>query len=145
MHDKKTKGDLGLTYAIARLTELEWHVSLPISEHMSYDLIAEKDGICKRVQVRYTTPKNNRLNIKLSTSWSDKNGCHTKTRNVGDFDVLASFNPETKEVYFINDNEFKNSRMITIRFDKAKNGQEKRIRYAKDYYSIDITPHGVIV
>ena len=133
MHDKKTKGDLGLTYAIARLTELEWHVCLPISEHMPYDLIAEKDGICKRVQVRYTTPKNDILAVKLRSSWSDKNGCHSTLRIKGDFDVLAVFNPVTKQVYFVDDKEFSNSTSINLRLCPSKNGQKIGVRYAENY------------
>jgi hypothetical protein len=49
-----------------------YHVSLPISEHLKYDLIAEKNGVCKRIQVKFTTAKNGILNIKLKSVWSNK-------------------------------------------------------------------------
>ncbi len=133
MHEKKFKGDVGLTYAIARLTELEWNVSIPISEHAAYDLIAEKDGKLKRIQVRYTTPTKGVLRVKLRSTWSDKNGTHVRNREKTDWDVLAVFNPETKKTCFLDANEFDNSTSIAIRIEPSKNNQTKGVRFAKDF------------
>jgi len=133
MHNKKTKGDIGLSYSIASATDQGWSCCIPLSEHQTYDFIAEKDGICKRVQARYTTPKNNKLDVKLKSSWADKNGNHTTKRKVGDFDTLSVYDPCSKQVYFINDKEFENNSGITLRLSTSKNGQKKGIRMADNY------------
>ena len=133
MHIKKEKGDLGVVYAIAEITSQGWCVSLPISEHRKYDLIAEKDGVYKRVQVRYTTPKNDALQVKLRSIWNDKHGTHFTKRKSGDFDVLAVFNPHDKCTYFVSDDNFSNENAITLRMTKPKNCQVKKIRMAEDF------------
>lgn len=133
MHEKKTKGDIGVAWAIAFTTSQNWNVSLPISEHQKYDFIAEKDGKCKRVQVRYTTPKNGKMEIKLRSIWSDKNGAHYVIRQYEDFDVLAVFNPEDRNVYFIDANKFDNNTSIVLRITESKNSQKSGIRMARDY------------
>lgn len=47
-HHTKIKGDIGLVKAIAELTELNYIVSIPISEHQHYDIIVDFDGILKK-------------------------------------------------------------------------------------------------
>jgi len=132
MHDKKEKGDLGLTWAIAAITEQGWTVSLPISEHRKYDLIAEKNSVCKTVQVRYTTPKNGVLTVKLRSIWSDKNGVHYVKRQAQDFNILAVYNPQNRAVYFISSDKFNNGNSLALRVDHPKR-EQKGIRMAKDY------------
>ena len=86
MHEKKIKGDIGFAFAIAVATEQGWSCCIPFSEHCSYDFIAEKNGKCKRVQVKYTTPSaEGVLKVKLASSWADKHGVHTKKRKFSDF------------------------------------------------------------
>jgi hypothetical protein len=133
MHEKKIKGDIGVGYAIAILTEQLWNVCLPLTEHAPYDLIAEKDGLCKRVQVRYCTPNGGVMIIKLKSSWSDKHGNHVKKRVKGDFDTICGFNPENKTCYFLSDEDFENGNSINIRMEKPKNNQLKGIRLAEDF------------
>ena len=43
MHHTKDKGDLGLTKIISDLTEKEFKVLLPISEHLPFDLVEYVD------------------------------------------------------------------------------------------------------
>jgi hypothetical protein len=136
MHQKKEKGDIGLAYAIARVTELGWSVCLSIKEHTKYDLIAEKNGVCKRIQVRYTTPHNGVMAVKLRSIWSDKNGVHSRLREEGDFDILAVFCPTTKSVFFIKDEEFENGTAISLRLEPSKNNQKKNVRMAEDFTTI---------
>jgi hypothetical protein len=132
MHEKKEKGDIGLAFSLAFCTEQGWTCCVPLSEHQPYDFIAEKNGICKRIQARYTTPKNGVLEVKLRSCWNDKNGSHSITRKKGDFDTLAVYNPHNKEIYFINDNDFENSNTISLRVKEPKK-KFKTIRMAKDY------------
>lgn len=131
MHEKKEKGDIGMAFSLAICTEQGWSCCIPLSEHQSYDFIAEKNGICKRVQVRYTTPKKGVLETKLRNCWNDKNGTHSVLRKKNDFDTLAIYNPLAKEVYFIDD-DFENSSTISLRVEDPKK-KFKTVRMAKDY------------
>lgn len=48
------KGDIGLTQIISDLTKKGYFISLPISEHLPYDLISDKGGVLKRIQTKYS-------------------------------------------------------------------------------------------
>jgi len=117
VHTKKDKGDIGVAATIAALTIQGWRVAMPLSEHTKYDIIAEMNGVCYRVQVRYTTPKGNILVVKLRSSWADRNGSHDVNRKQGDYDILAAYNPVNNAVYFLSDSAFSNVAGVTLRTD----------------------------
>lgn len=135
MHEKKYKGDVAVAQVIARLTEIGWTVGILITEHAKYDLLAEKDGKTHTVQVRHCSGEE-AVSIKLSNSWADKKGNHTRYREKGDYTLLAVYVPR-KGVFFIKDEDIgDNSKSINLRFMPSKNGQEKGVRWASDH----ITP-----
>lgn len=135
-HSKKDKGDIGLVFAISHATKQGWSCCVCVSEHQAYDFIAEKNGEIRRIQARYTTPKNNKMEVKLSSSWADRNGNHVIKRESGDFDTLAVYNPQTDDVFFIDDKEFENGKQINLRLKLPKNNQIKGIRMACDYLTL---------
>jgi len=137
MYTKKEKGNVGLVKAIASLTVQKIHVSIPIEEDLKYDLIAEKNGICKTIQVRYCTPSKGALAVKLKSVWSNKKGNHIVVRQKGDFDILAVYCPSNDKVYFIDDKDFKNTTVIYFRLSKPKGGNQHKIRMAEDYLKCD--------
>src|SRR4051812_23598549 len=104
MHEKKAKGDVAVGFVIARLVELGWNVGIPLTEHASYDLFAEKGGRVHTVQVRHVAPHENVIRAKLSTSWADKKGNHRRPRRAGQFSVLAIYSPGMG-VFFVEDRE----------------------------------------
>jgi len=53
IHHTKNKGDLGVLKAQADLAEQGYMVLLPLTEHHAFDLAIYKDGVFKRVQVKY--------------------------------------------------------------------------------------------
>lgn len=132
MHIKKHKGDIGVTKVIADLTEKGFNVSIPLSEHLKYDLIVEKEAKIKRVQVRFTSSVKGAIPVKLKSSWSDKKGNHITKREKSDYDILAIFCPETMCVYYLKDEDFSNSSQVTIRLEKSKNNQQVGVRYASE-------------
>ncbi|MDD5193955.1 MAG: group I intron-associated PD-(D/E)XK endonuclease [Candidatus Nanoarchaeia archaeon] len=140
MNTKKEKGDIGLAKTIADLTKNGIHVSLPISEHLKYDIIGEKNGICKKIQVRYTTPKENGImSVKLKSVWSNKKGNHVLKRNIGDFDILAIYCPLNEKSYYIEDKNFINETSINFRVNEnIKTNQKHKSRLAKDFENCNI-------
>lgn len=134
MYTSKEKGDIGLSKIIADLIEKQVSVSLPVSEHLQYDLIAEKNGVCKRVQVRYTQLVDGRIQPKLCTSWANSSGSHTRYRKMEDYDVLAIYCPGTKECYYVSNEELQTMvRSFTLRITEPKTVNGGVVRYAKDY------------
>ena len=129
------KGNLGLVKAITDLTEKDIAVSLPISESERYDLIAEKNNICKTVQVRYTGLHNGRIEIKLKSVWTNSEGYQVRNRQQNDFDILAIYCPDTQKNYYLDASQFKNGNSITLRVEKPK-VKNNRIRIADDYLEI---------
>lgn len=135
MHEKKFKGDIAVTYAISRLTELGWTVGILISEHAKYDLLAEKDGKVARVQVRSGKLKaNGSIQIQLRNTYADKHGCYARNRCAGDYDILAAYCPDTRTVYFLTDEVLANTATaVSLRIEKTKNGQANGVRFAHDF------------
>ena len=135
MREKKTKGDIAVTYVISRLTELGWTVGILITEHAKYDLLAEKAGKMIRVQARSVKLKDNgSIEIPLRNTYADRHGCYARKRNVGDYDVLAVYCQQMKSVYFITDEILaNNSSGFSLRIKKTENGQTKRVHFASDF------------
>lgn len=135
MHHTKQKADVAVAYTVAKLTEQGWNVGVLITEHAKYDLLAEKEGICHRIQVKYCTSKDNSLNVNIRNSWADKNGSHIVKRKNNDYSVLAVYCPENKEVYFLKEEEFTSCTSgVTLKLDaEAKKKNQGTLRIADNY------------
>ena len=96
MHHTKTKGDLALAKVIADLTEKNFSVFLPMSEHLPFDLIAYDSGKSHRIQVKYSRDGV----IKDNCSWADKNGTHKRKYGLDDFDYFGVYLPELNLVVY---------------------------------------------
>lgn len=95
-HHTKQKGDLAVVKTIADLTEKEYDILLPISETLPFDLIAYKDNISHRIQVKYA--RDGLADDK--TSWTDKNGSHKKQYAETDFDYYALYLPNLNLIIY---------------------------------------------
>lgn len=62
--NRKTKGRLAEAKVIAYLIENNYETYVPFSNNSKYDVIALKDGIIKRVSIKFTSVK------KPSGSWA---------------------------------------------------------------------------
>lgn len=136
MHHTKFKADIGLAKVISDLV-CKGHIPcLPFSEHQPYDLVVVRNsGIISKLQVKYATLKENGIiNVKFQTSWTDKHGTHMKKYLKADFDFYAIYCPE-KEIVLYVPNDGANSPKV-IRFDKACNNQNKKVRWASSYFNL---------
>ena len=136
MGTTQKKGNLGLVRAITDLTEKDIAVSLPISESEKYDLIAEKNNICKTVQIKYTSLHNGVIEVKLRSIWTNEQGYQTASRKKNDFDILSIYCPDTNKNYYVDATQFDNGTTITLRVEKPK-VKNNKIRMADDYTSVD--------
>ncbi len=127
MH-KKTKGAIAELHVCADLMKEGWHILLPYGENNRYDVVAEKDGRFLRVQVKYVTPRNGKLYVHCQSS----NNWSVDPYTAAQIDVIAAFNPQDQRVYYVPAGKMCKSAMA-LRLEPTKNGQKKKIRYAKDF------------
>jgi hypothetical protein len=133
-HVKKDRGDLGVAKCIADVTLQGWVISIPITEHATYDLVAEKGGVLLRLQVKYRTAIGDKVCIGLKGTWSDKWGSHIRPFKSGSYDILAVYCPDTDTCYYVKEKEFSTySSAITLRLKEAKNSQKSGVRMASQY------------
>lgn len=133
-HHTKNKGDLGVLKCQVDLHIKGYIICTPLTEHSPFDIVAYKDGIFKRIQVKYRTLSNGCLNIPMKTSWADKNGTHTKEYNKSEIDLFCVYCPDTDTCYYFDPKIVDKS--ISLRVELPKNNQSKKVNLAKDYINI---------
>jgi PD-(D/E)XK endonuclease len=137
MHTSQ-KGDIGLCRAITYFVESGYYVSLPISEHLPYDLIADDgNGILKRIQVKYAkVRKTGIVAVSLQTSSHGPNGYRITKYDPNSVDGFVAFCPDLAELYFLRSEEVFGMSMATLRVEPPKNNQKSGIRLAKDFRDV---------
>lgn len=117
-----TKGNIALGQAIAHFTSQEYIVSLPLNDSQWYDLIIEKDGIFKTVQVKYTGElARNRVDYKCTlktTSGTTRTKLYSVVETPVDLLFCYCSNGET---YLIPVKEITNTNSITLSKSPLKN------------------------
>lgn len=135
-HHTKSKGDLGVLKAQAVLCVKGFLVCLPLSEHAPFDLVAYKNGVFKRIQVKARTIKRGKLDVRFEHSYSDRNGVHTKKIDMNSLDVYCVYCLDNDTGYYFSSKEFLSSTHISLRVDTPKNNQSTHIRWAEDYREV---------
>ena len=132
MHTKN-KGKIAELVVSARLMELGWTILNPLCENTRYDIVAEKNGKFRRVQVKYVTPNRGILsvNCKSSNNWS------ILKYTPEEIDILAVFDSTNHKTYFIPATKM-NTSSIKLRLAPTKNRQKKRINLARDFQTFAI-------
>ena len=134
-HHTKVKGDLGVLKAQVSLYEQGYLILQPVTEHAPFDLVAYKDGVFKRIQVKYKSlDKTGALTIHFRSCWADKNGTHMKAVNKEDIDLYCVYCPETDECYYLDPNDHDSS--VTLRVEAPKNNQYKYVNFTADFRGV---------
>ena len=97
----KEKGNSGLGMAIAYFTTNGYTVSVPLNDTQDYDLIVEKEGKLKKIQVKATgcIIKNGVYQVGLKSCGGTKGGTYKTLINT-DIDYLFVLNKEL-QMYLI--------------------------------------------
>lgn len=133
-HHTKNKGDLGVLKAQLDLYEKGYLTLIPNTEHAPFDIVAYKHGTFKRVQVKYRSSRNGKVEVKFSTCWSDKNGIHTTLYDKNEIDLMCVYCPETDKCYYI-DPKICNE-TFALRLEPTKNNQKNKVNLAEEYLQI---------
>jgi len=128
------KGQLAVSKAEMRAFELGYIPSRPLYDSR-YDLIIDKNQKLFRVQVKYGDGKSSNsqgaIVVKLDYENRKKNNFTYKSSEV---DALVVYIPRIDKLCYFPLNIFEAKRKLTIRIEKPKINQVKRIIFAKDYY-----------
>jgi len=106
-----------------------WQIFLPYGEDSPIDLLIEKEGNFKRVQVKSTSPIKGAIHcrIKSSNNWQVKR--YTKK----EIDYFAIYDYLNKKGYFIPIEDMEGMTEAILRLEKTKNNQTKGVRLADKY------------
>lgn len=127
----KQKGDIAEAFVTYILKQNGFNVLVPWGEDNRYDLVSEKKGIFKRIQVKYVTPKDGTLLVNLRSS-NNYNIIHYSRKEV---DIIAAYCSKYKKVYFIPLGSINNASTFKLRLEPTKNKQKKFVVEASKYES----------
>jgi len=132
MHHTKDKGDLGVLKAQVDLCQQGWMVLIPLTEHAPFDLVIYKDGMFKRIQVKYRTPsRHGTVDVSFRSYWSNRNGIQVKKQDMSSFDICCIYCPKTDECYYIDTNNILDIN-ISLRVEAPKKSSPN-CKMAVDY------------
>lgn len=131
----KRKGDLAELKVAADLVDRGCHLSFPYGEDCDYDLIADRNGVFHRVQVKYTESDGRMVLVRCrSHSLTKGKVRHTKHYTAETVDWIAVYDRTTDRCYYLPSSELGSGRCeATLRLAPARNGQRIGIRDASDY------------
>jgi hypothetical protein len=135
-HHTKNKGDLGVLKAQLDLYEKGYLILTPHTEHSPFDLVGYKDGKFLRIQVKYRTAKNDKIEVAFRTCWADKNGTHTQDYDKNEIDVMCVYCPDTDKCYYVNPQDC--NKTFNLRLSTPKNNQKNGIHLAENYLEIPL-------
>jgi hypothetical protein len=133
-HHTKNKGDLGVLKAQLDLYEKGYLILTPQTEHSPFDLVGYKNKKFLRIQVKYRTAKNDKIEVPFRTCWADKNGTHTQDYDKNEIDLMCVYCPDTDKCYYVNPQEC--NKTFNLRLSTPKNNQKNGIHLAEDYLNI---------
>lgn len=134
-HHTKGKGDYAVLRAAADLGGFGALVCNPLTEHAPFDLVAYCRDEFFRVQVKYRTAVDGALEVRLRSTWSDRNGLHISRAAATEVDWVAVYEPGMDRCLWLTPDEVGTS--VRLRTRPARNNQTVGIRMAADYLGIE--------
>lgn len=135
MHHTKDKGDLGVAKAHADLVAQGYMVLFPATEHAPFDVVAYRDGVFYRLQVKYRSGSSGFVAVRFRSVWSDKHGVHRSAMDKSSVDVVCIYCPQTDECYYVRPEQHRES--VTLRITPSRNRQVKGVLLASGFRSLE--------
>jgi len=129
--DKKNQGVVGQLRVAHQYQLFGYNIFFPFGDTQKYDLVIEKEGIFKKVQVKTTLAKEGYIYVDARVIGHNLKGVKVYQPNATDFDILAVVEMKSQNVYAIPYDG--SQRQFTLRTAIAKNNQQKNVRLASDY------------
>lgn len=128
--DKKRLAKEGELRFASEFIRKGWNIFLPYGEDSPVDLLIQKDGVFKRVQIKTTKAKNGVVFCRLKSS----NNWQVKTYSKKEIDLFGIYDAENKLGYPLPIERVDGMIEFRLRLEKTKNNQEKKVNYAKEYW-----------
>jgi PD-(D/E)XK endonuclease len=139
--DTKSVGDLSEIVVLHALIRLGYPVSVPWGENHRYDLIVEIDETLKKVQVKTGRLRMGSILFNAYSSHAHRKQPARSYR--GDADYFGVYCPEVRHVFLVPVGDV-TERVGCLRWERAKNGQNRKIRWA-DPYVLPVEPVQLVV
>ncbi len=130
MTDKKRLAKEGELRFASEFIRKGWNIFLPYGEDSPVDLLIQKDGVFKRVQIKTTRAKDGVVFCRLKSS----NNWQVKKYSRKEIDLFGIFDAENKTGYLLPIEKVCGMTEVRLRLEKAKNNQEKKINPARKYW-----------
>lgn len=133
---KKMQGTIAVAKAIAKFNELGCSVFTEFGDLSRIDLIVERGGRLRRVQVKSTDVDGEV--VRLSLKKSGPNG-YSYTYRETDFDYFVVYVRTLDKLLIVPSSVLRdNSNALVFRLSKAKNNQSKGVHLLLDYENFDL-------
>ena len=124
-HYKGLLGELAFTL---HLIKRGWKVYKPLDQNSRVDLVIEKKGKLKRIQIKYCTPRNGCLAIDLEHRIRK-----TKPFVKNDLEAIGAYDPINDKYYLIPFDRIFPKGTFWLRITKPASSQVKGINKAGDF------------
>lgn len=131
--NNKMKGEFSEARVLYEFQKYNIPVSLPWGDNQRYDMIAEFNGKLNRIQVKTSNEEENGA-IKCYCRSSKNHTTNKKCdKYIGEVDYFVFYNQTYDKLAIVPMEEIGEKSTITLRLEPTKNGQNKGVRFFKDY------------
>lgn len=130
MHSKQ-KGNIAFSSVVLELQKHEFNVFSEIGDYSRIDLIAEKNNILKKIQIKFSGESEEKMVLNL-----EKSGPNGYRYNYSEKDVdwFAIYSPYADKIAWVKATEAcPHSRQFIIRIKEPKNKQTQNLHMLEDY------------
>jgi len=122
-------GDYAELRAAAIFTKKGWVVSKPLTQNSTYDLIIDKNGVLKKVQVKSRQVRSNKICVELFTCMRNYKKIYKET----DFDLLVVYSQDLDQLALFDWDNLRDVKVLTIRIKEPLNSQKVGVTLFQDY------------
>lgn len=131
MYSTHQKGAIAQLKAELRAIEKGFVVSRPTVE-ARYDLVIDDGRKLNKVQVKYASTKKFLHSVDVNLRSECRNNGYSKLYTREEIDLILVYVPKIEKILCFNSDMFHKRKSICVRFENAKNNQQKRIIFAKN-------------
>jgi len=130
--DTKSVGDASEAMMISVLVRMGFLVSIPFGENHRYDLVAEMDGLLKRIQVKTGRLRKGVVLFNCCSTHGHR-GHPSRPYTENEIDYYGVFCPELGSAYLVPVTAVRSTTVGSLRVRPTTNGQVKHLFWGSTY------------
>ena len=131
MTDSRLLGDIAEQKFILLCIQNNINVFKPINSNSRVDFIIEINNTLKKVQVKYRSILNGKLCLQATKQQNGRN--KTLKYSKEEIDLFLVYEPSSDQFYNVPISMYLENNVHVFRIEAPKNGQNKGVKYLKDY------------